>query len=184
MYTTSTPRRGSQALLSRASLSHAHNVGPDSAAMPCHPTPHGGRLPQAARHHAPSCRWQPAWLCGLGGGLGRPIAWGPHETAAEEIEARPATHLALEHFEAMDVPLDRTGRPGQGHPRFDRLIVVAEPVGKALQGLQCPGGRALQPGIKLRWLALADQGRIKRLSVEVNESVHVPRHNGDVVDPV
>ena len=94
----------------------------------------------------------------LGGGLGRPIAWGPHETAAEEIEARPAKHLALEHFEAIDVPLDRTGRPRQGHPRFDRLIVVAEPVGKALQGLQRTGGRALQPGIKLRWLALADQG--------------------------
>src|SRR6266436_1533001 len=158
MYTTSTPRRGSQVLLLRASLSHAHNVGPDSAAMPCHPTPHGGRLPQAARHHASSCRWQPAWLRGLGGGLGRPIAWGPHETAAEEIEARPAKHLALEHFEAIDVPFDRTGRPGQGHPCFDRLVVLIQPLRKALQGLQRAGGRALEPGVKRLRLPLTDQG--------------------------
>jgi hypothetical protein len=27
-------------------------------------------------------------------------------------------------------------------------------------------------------------GRIKRLLIEANESVHVPRQNGDVVDPV
>ena len=94
-----TPRRRRQALPSRESFSHVHHVGPDSAAMARHPTSHGERPPKAARHHAPSRLWQPAWLCDLGvglgrrtqaGGLGRPIAWGPHEAAAEEIEARPA----------------------------------------------------------------------------------------------
>ena len=60
-----------------------HHVGPDSAAMARHPTSHGERPPKAARHHAPSRLWQPAWLCDLGvglgrrtqaGGLGRPIS--------------------------------------------------------------------------------------------------------------
>ena len=87
-----------------------HNVAPDSAAMARHPTRHGGRPPKAARHHAPSRLWQPAWLYDLGvglgrrtqaGGLGRPIAWSPHEAAAEEIKARAAKHLALQHFETM-----------------------------------------------------------------------------------
>src|SRR3989442_17585 len=69
MYTTSTLRRRGQALPSRESLPHMHNVAPDSVAMARHPTPHGGRPPKAARHHAPSRLWQPPWPCGLGVGL-------------------------------------------------------------------------------------------------------------------
>src|SRR5712691_2220067 len=167
-----TPRRGSQALPARESLSHVHNVAPDSAAMARHPTSHGGRPLKAARHHAPSRLWQPAWLYGLGvglgrrtqaGGLGRPIAWGPHEAAAEEIKARAAEHLALQHFETVDVALDRPIGPGQCHARFDRLIVVVEPRGKALQGLLHTGGRALQPRIDGRRLSLTDQrGKVLR----------------------
>jgi len=143
-----------------------HNVDPDSVAMARHPAPHGGRPPKAARHHAPSRLWQPAWLCGIGvglgrrtqaGGLGRPIAWGPHEAAAEEIKARAAKHLALQHFEAVDMALDRPVGPGQCHARFDRLIVVVEPLGKALQGLLRTGGGALEPGIELCWLPLAHE---------------------------
>ncbi len=45
--------------------------------------------------------------------------------------------------------LDRPITPGQRDTRFDRLIVVVEPVGKALQGLQRTRRRALQPGIKV-----------------------------------
>ena len=70
-----------------------------------------------------------------------------------------AEHLALQHFEAIDMALDRPIGPGQRHACFDRLIVVAESAGKALQGLQRTGGRARQPGLTLRWLPLADQGR-------------------------
>ena len=60
-------------------------------------------------------------LRGLGVGLGRrtragslcrPITWGPHEAAAEEIEVRAAKHLAFEHFEAIDMPFDRAVAPG------------------------------------------------------------------------
>ena len=70
-------------------------------------------------------------------------SWGQHEAAAEEIEVRAAKHLAFQHFEAIDVPLDRAIRPGQRHPGFDGRIVVAEPGRKALHGLQRTGGRAL-----------------------------------------
>ena len=105
---------------------------------------------------------------------------GPQEAAAEEIEARPAKHLAFQHLEAIDVPLDRTRAPGQRDPRFDRLIVVAQPGRKASQGLQRTGGRALEPGIELRRLPLADQrgkvlrqvdglGDLGRLRVELGE---------------
>ena len=44
------------------------------------------------------------------------------------------------------MPLDRTGRPGQRHARFDRLVILIQSFRKALQGLQRTGRRALQPG--------------------------------------
>ena len=53
--------------------------------------------------------------------------------------------------------LDRAIAPGQCHARFDGRIVVAEPAGKALHGLQGTRGRALQPGIELRRLPLAHE---------------------------
>src|SRR6266478_7584711 len=117
-----------------------------------------------------------AWLRGgvgrcqhpWAGGLRWPIAWDSHEAAAEEIQMGAATHLALHHFEAIDMPLDRVSAPGQRHPRFDGGIVVPEPVGKTLHRLQGTRSRAFQPGIQLCRLPLADQrgeicGEIDRL---------------------
>ena len=50
------------------------------------------------------------------------------------------------------MPLHGARAPGQGDPRFDRLIVLIQPCGEALYGLQRTGRRALQPGIKrLGW---------------------------------
>ena len=78
------------------------------------------------------------------------------------------------------MPLDRAIGPGQRHAGFDGRIVVPEPGGKALQGLQRTGRRPLEPGIELRGLALAHQGRkilgevdglsdLGRLRVELGE---------------
>jgi hypothetical protein len=97
--------------------------------------------------------------CTWAGSLGLSPAWSPHEATAEEIETRPAKHLAFEHFEAIDMPLDRASRPGQRHARFDRLVILIQSFRKALQGLQRTGCRALQPGVKRFRLPLADQGR-------------------------
>ena len=91
-------------------------------------------------------------------GLCPPPTWGQHEAAAEEIEARAAKHLAFEHFEAVDMPLHGTRTPGERDTRLDGRIVITQPVGKALQGLQGTAGGALQPGIALRRLPLTDQG--------------------------
>ena len=71
--------------------------------------------------------------------------------------------------------LDRPIGPGQRHACFDRLIVVAESAGKALQGLQRPGGRALQPGLTRRWLPLADQGRTVLSTVDGLGDLGLPR---------
>jgi hypothetical protein len=66
--------------------------------------------------------------------------------------------------------LDGTRPPGQLHPSFERRIVVAEPIGKALQGLQRTGGGAPQQGIEVLGLPLAGQrGKILR---KVNRLVH------------
>jgi hypothetical protein len=54
------------------------------------------------------CRRTLAWRLGL------VLAAGPHEAAAQEIEACAAKHLAFQHLQAVDVPLDRAGTPGQG----------------------------------------------------------------------
>ena len=108
------------------------------------------------------------WRCaGLRGRSGRLDRWllaetsglvptgRPQEAAAEEIEACTAKHLAFQHLQPVDVPLDRAGTPGQGDTGFHRRIVLAQSVGKALQGLQGTRGRALYPGLKVRWLPLA-----------------------------
>ena len=85
--------------------------------------------------------WRGAGLRGHGGRLGRCLlaetlglstTWGQHEAAAEEIEARPAEHLALQHLEAVDMPLDRARTPGEGDARFDRGIVLGEPSREAV----------------------------------------------------
>src|SRR5215468_3873927 len=82
----------------------------------------------------------------------------PQEAAAEEIETCTPEHLALQHLEAIDVPLDRAGTPGQGHTGVDGLVVLLEPARKALEGLQRTGRRAREPGIEALWLPLADEG--------------------------
>ena len=86
-----------------------------------------------------------------------PVARGQQEAAAQEIEARAAKHLALQHFEAIDVPFDGAWTPGQRHARFDRLVILIEPGGEASHGVDSTRGGALQPGIELRRLPLADQ---------------------------
>src|SRR5882672_199037 len=111
-----------------------------------------------------------ARLRGLGVGLCRAIAWGPDEAATQEIKTRAAKHLAFEHFETIDMPLDRAGRPGQSHARFDHLVILIQPFRKALQGLQRTGRRALQPGIKRVRLALAYA--LRKVLGEVNRLGH------------
>jgi hypothetical protein len=85
-------------------------------------------------------------------------SWSAHEAAAQEIEARSAKHLALQHFQAIDMALDRSIGPRQCDAGFDRLIVRRQPSGEALHSLQGTAGGALQPRIELRRLALADEG--------------------------
>src|SRR5437870_2715614 len=115
-----------------------------------------GDTPGEAMRAFPS-GW-PAWLrghCGRwcrrtrAGCLSWLGPWGQHEAAAEEIEARAAKHLPLEHFEAVDVPLDRSIGPRQRHAGFDGRVVVPEPGGKALPGVKRTGRRPLQPRIKV-----------------------------------
>ena len=53
--------------------------------------------------------------------------------------------------------LHRSRTPGQGHPGFDRRIVVPQPLGKAPKHPHRTLRRALQPGIELHPLALADE---------------------------
>jgi hypothetical protein len=52
-------------------------------------------------------------------------SWSTREAAAQEIEARSAEHLTLEHLETIDMPLHRTDTPGQGHAGFDRVEHLA-----------------------------------------------------------
>jgi hypothetical protein len=55
------------------------------------------------------------------------------------------------------VALHRAGAPGPGDPSFDRLIVVAQPLGKPLQGRNAALRRPGQPGIQLWCLPLAHE---------------------------
>src|SRR2546428_441771 len=70
----------------------------------------------------------------LGGSLDLLPAWSQHEAAAQEIEARPTKHLAFQHFQPVNVPLDGTRTPGQGASRFHRFVILVQPGGEALHG--------------------------------------------------
>ena len=48
--------------------------------------------------------------------------------------------------------------PREGHPGFDGVVVLGEPLGQAPHGPQRPASGALQPRIELRRLPLAHQG--------------------------
>ena len=66
--------------------------------------------------------------------------------------------------------LDRPIGPGQGHPSFDRLLVLIQPLGKALQGLRGTRGGAFEPGSELRRLPLAHQ--LRKVLGEGDRLVH------------
>jgi len=85
------------------------------------------------------------------------LAGSPHETATEQIEARPTTHLAFQHLQAVDVSLDGARAPGHGGAGFDGFIVLIQSGSEASQGLQRTGGRTREPWIELRRLPLTDQ---------------------------
>jgi hypothetical protein len=93
---------------------------------------------------------------------------------------RPTKHLALEHFQAIDVPFHGAAPPGQGHPSFDCRVVLIPSQGIAAHRRPRTGSRALQPGIKRLRLPLTDQGgeilregerlgNLGRLRVELGE---------------
>ena len=77
-------------------------------------------------------------LLGLGRGplvwsLGLPLLGSQHKTAAEEIEACPAIHLAFQHLQPIDVPFHQAVAPGQGDTGFDGRIVALETFRSALK---------------------------------------------------
>jgi hypothetical protein len=74
-----------------------------------------------------------------------------------------AKHLALEHLQASDLAFDRSLTPGQRHRCVSSGVVRAESSGETTAWLEATGGRARQPRIEFRWLALTDEaGEILR----------------------
>lgn len=69
----------------------------------------------------------------------------------------PAIHLAFEHFETVNLALDRTGAPGQSQPGFHRFVVVSQTIGKPLKCDEAARYRSLQPGIEALRLALTHE---------------------------
>jgi hypothetical protein len=86
-----------------------------------------------------------------------PSLRGQEKTPLEQIKAGAAEHLALEHFQTIDVTLDRAGTPREGHAGFDRVVVVAQPFRKALQGHARVLRRPCQPRIQMVRLSLAHE---------------------------
>ena len=131
-----------------------------------------GLLPRTSGPHTPPRRCRYAWLRGhcmalwlltWACGLREPLAGSQHKAAAEEVEARPAKHLALHHFEAIDMSLDRARIPGERHSGFDRLVILVEPGREASYGVHRTCGGAREPEIELHRLTLTDQrGKVLR----------------------
>jgi hypothetical protein len=91
-----------------------------------------------------------------------------YEATAKKIKACPTKHLALEHFQTIDLAFHRPITPSSCDPRFDCGIVVREPLGEPLQGAHSTQSGACQPRIEPRWLPSAYKlgkilGQINRL---------------------
>jgi hypothetical protein len=89
--------------------------------------------------------------------LFRLVSWGQPEAPFEACEARAAKHLALEEFHARDLTLHWPMTPGQGDPRLDRIVIIPQPFGTALEGAHRTLGGAGEPGIELLRLLLAHE---------------------------
>ena len=105
------------------------------------------------------------WLTWAGGGRAS-LAGSQPKAGAEEVEARPAKHLALQHFEAVDRPRDRARIPGQRPPSFDRLVILVEPGRAASHSVHRTGGGALPPGIEACRLPLTNEARERLRQVD------------------
>jgi hypothetical protein len=77
--------------------------------------------------------------------------------------------------------LHRARTPGQSDPGFDRFIVLVQPGGKTSHGFQRTHGRALESGIKLHGLALADQGGKVLRQVDGLAHLGLPDRSADTV---
>jgi hypothetical protein len=67
------------------------------------------------------------------------------EASGQQIEPCPAIHVALEHLQPVDLAVNRSLIPRQGHGGLDGGIVRPEPFGKALEGREGARGSASQP---------------------------------------
>jgi len=121
---------------------------------------HRGMIP----HHA--CRGACLRSHGLGLHLrgGRralhtplPLPWSQDESLLEQPETGAAKHLALEQFQACDMPLHGSVAPGQGETGLDGGIIVSEPLSKPVQGYNGTLRDLGQPGIQVRALPLTHE---------------------------
>jgi hypothetical protein len=80
------------------------------------------------------------------------------ETSGEQIHVGPATQLALEHFQAIDLAFNRSLTPGQRDPGLHGGVIVTPSSGKAPEGRESARGGARQPWFELDRLAPTDGG--------------------------
>ena len=79
-------------------------------------------------------------------------------TLLQQIDVGSAKHLALEHFEAVNLPLYWPRAPRQGDARFHGSIICSQALCEALKRLEPAGCGPLEPGLKLGGWALTHEG--------------------------
>src|SRR5512134_776052 len=72
------------------------------------------------------------------------LCGGEHATA-EKIEAGPTVHVALDEFETIDVPFDRSGAPRFAQGGMDSVIILPQADGEAFDVTACG---LLDPGVQ------------------------------------
>ena len=86
-----------------------------------------------------------------------PLPWSQDESLLEQPETGAAKHLALEQFQACDMPLHGSVAPRQGETGLDGGIIVSEPLSKPVQGYNGTLRDLGQPGIQVRALPLTHE---------------------------
>ena len=75
----------------------------------------------------------------------------------QQRKASSAKHRALQHFQSVNLVLDRAGTPLELDPSMYRLVVTTQAGGEALEWLERASRRLLQPAIKRHHITSTNQ---------------------------
>ena len=84
---------------------------------------------------------------------------GQQDSLPQQTEAGPAIHLALDHFDPVDVAFDDARAPGQGEASDDGVAIPVDSLGKGVEDGKGSGATSV---VLRQRLPVLDKGSLRR----------------------